>query len=169
MEICTRLVLNNLSVQTQLFVFFPNEFSKSHNFSSSRKFFTGGSSRHSLCSHMPATHHVRGKNENTLVFSTGPLRIIQEIWIILCSFPSFTSWGNKERTLGHKIQSFKLPVSSLKKSFQTANMKSVGRSHSTGKLQLQSSVCMSSMHQLDSRTLEKPHKLFLQHVPDRLF
>lgn len=55
------------------------------------------------------THHVRGKDENTFVLSTGPLRIIQKIWIILCSFPSFTSW-NEESTLGHKIQIFQFSV-----------------------------------------------------------
>lgn len=38
-----------------------------------------------------ATHHVRSKDENTFVFSTGPLRVIQKIWIVLCCFPSFTS------------------------------------------------------------------------------
>lgn len=56
------------------------------------------------------THHVRGKDENTFVFSTGPLRIIQNIWIVLCGFPSFISWWNEESTLGHKIQIFQFSV-----------------------------------------------------------
>lgn len=78
-------------------------------------YFIGGSVRESLlCSGMPVTHHVGGKDENTFMFSTGPLRIIQKIWIILCSFSSFTSWGNEKNTSGHQIKSFKFPVSSLK-------------------------------------------------------
>lgn len=93
-----------------------NTFSSYRNFSFSKKLFIGGSVRECLlCSGMPVTHHVRGKDENTFMFSTGPLRIIQKIWIILCSFSSFTSWGNEKSTLGHQIKSFKFPVSSLKR------------------------------------------------------
>jgi len=99
-EIYVRMVLNKLSVQTQLLIFFLMNSQKSHNFLFleevfflqevlSRRIFQALPSL--LCSGVPATHHVGGKDENTFMFSTGPLRIIQKIWIVLCGFPSFTS------------------------------------------------------------------------------
>lgn len=87
-----RLVFDKLNVQTQLFVFFLINYQKKPLFLPQKKaFYRRIYQGVSPLSGMPVTHHVGGKDENTFMFSTGPLRIIQKIWIILCSFSSFTS------------------------------------------------------------------------------
>lgn len=58
------------------------------------------------------SYHVGGEDEDSLVFSTGPLRVIQQIWVVLAKVPQVVPCRE------HQTQQIRGQVRSCTTSFQ---------------------------------------------------
>ncbi len=49
------------------------------------------------------SHHVGGEDEDSLVFSTRPLRIIQQIWVVLAKIAEVITCKQHKKQVGPKV------------------------------------------------------------------